>query len=70
MTRRVNRNPLRTVLDHGVNEYGVLVEHLDCGHTIHVPQDIYGHTNAEKRRCRLCGIAQRNHETAKLEEKP
>lgn len=30
-------------------------EVLLCGHIIRIPQDIYGETNAYKRRCQECG---------------
>lgn len=46
--------PLRKVVSEGVNEYGVQTETLECGHTIHRKQDIYGPTNAYSRRCRHC----------------
>ena len=30
-------------------------EKLECGHVVAVRQDIYGPTNAYRRRCRRCG---------------
>jgi hypothetical protein len=30
-------------------------EKLECGHTIPIPSDIYGETNAYFRRCKQCG---------------
>jgi hypothetical protein len=38
----------------GENEHGVHTETLECGHTIHRKHDIYGYTNAYRRRCRHC----------------
>lgn len=35
-------------------EYAVEMEELECGHSIRRKSDIYGPTNADKRRCRLC----------------
>lgn len=46
--------PLRRIVSEGVNEHGVQTETLECGHTIHRKRDIYGHTNAYRRRCRHC----------------
>jgi hypothetical protein len=50
--------PLRKVVSEGVNEHGVQTETLECGHTIHRKKDLFGHTNAVRRRCRYCKKAQ------------
>lgn len=53
--QRTNR-PLRKI----VSRYsdGVrLIEVLECGHHVRQKQDIYGPTNAYRRRCRFCGAA-------------
>jgi hypothetical protein len=45
------RAPLRRVVEsHADNR----LETLECGHTIHPPQDIIGPTNATRRRCHKC----------------
>lgn len=49
-----NLGPLRKIVSEGANEHGVHTETLECGHTIHRKQDIYGYTNAFRRRCRHC----------------
>ena len=46
--------PLRRVVAEGANEHGVATETLECGHTIRRKSDIYGPTNAYRRRCRHC----------------
>lgn len=46
--------PLRKVMSEGVNEHGVQTETLECGHTIRRKKDLFGHTNAFRRRCRHC----------------
>jgi hypothetical protein len=46
--------PLRRVVSEGANEHGVATETLECGHTIRRKSDIYGPTNAYRRRCRHC----------------
>ena len=46
--------PLRRVVADGANEHGVATETLECGHTIRRKSDIYGPTNAYRRRCRHC----------------
>jgi len=46
--------PLRKIISEGANEFGVHTETLECGHTVHRKQDIYGYTNAYRRRCRHC----------------
>jgi len=48
------KRPLRLVVDAYQNEYGAQVERLECGHVIARKQDIYGYTNAHRRRCRKC----------------
>ncbi len=50
--------PLRRVL--GVVEetmpsgVGLLRERLECGHVVPIREDIFGRTNAYRRRCRRC----------------
>lgn len=46
--------PLRRIVSEGANEHGVATETLECGHTIRRKSDIYGPTNAYRRRCRHC----------------
>lgn len=49
--------PLGKVLDRagGLGEdYHVLTDFLECGHTLATPQDIIGHYYPEKRRCYKC----------------
>jgi hypothetical protein len=46
--------PLRRVVAEGTNKHGVATETLECGHTILRKSDIYGPTNAYRRRCRHC----------------
>ncbi len=46
--------PLRKVADFFRNDCGSEMERLECGHEIHVKQDIYGPTNALRRRCKKC----------------
>lgn len=70
MRRERNIDPLRKIVGiehvpltdiHGneyVNDFGetpqVRKERLECGHLINIKQDIYGETNAYRRRCRDC----------------
>lgn len=46
--------PLRTIVAEGVNEQGVHTETLECGHVIRRKKDLFGYTNATRRRCRKC----------------
>jgi hypothetical protein len=46
--------PLRRIVDRHMNQYGATVEVLECGHEQREKQDIYGPTNAYRRRCRQC----------------
>jgi hypothetical protein len=47
--------PLRLVVDwFNDPETGAQKERLECGHVITRKQDIYGYTNAVRRRCRHC----------------
>lgn len=46
--------PLRRVVAEGATEHGVPTETLECGHTIRRKSDLYGPTNAYRRRCRHC----------------
>lgn len=46
--------PLRAVIAEGVNKYGVQTETLECGHVVRRKSDIYGPTNAYRRRCWKC----------------
>lgn len=50
---RANRAPLRRVVDWETLK-GICVETLECGHKQHRKKDIYGETNAVRRRCRKC----------------
>lgn len=46
--------PLRRIVAEGETEHGVATETLECGHTIRRKSDLYGPTNAYRRRCRYC----------------
>lgn len=47
--------PLRKVVDwFNDPETGAEKERLECGHVLNRKQDIYGPTNADRRRCRFC----------------
>jgi hypothetical protein len=53
--RRRNRHPLRLVVDSFADPAtSALKERLECGHVQGVRQDIFGDTNAVRRRCRQC----------------
>lgn len=58
---KTNRNqyPLRKVVGYGLNEHGGETEKLECGHEIPRRNDIYGPTNAYRRRCHLCHEARK-----------
>jgi len=51
---RANRNPLRLIVSTRANEYGAILEVLECGHEQHQKHDHIGPTNAYRRRCRRC----------------
>jgi hypothetical protein len=46
--------PLRTIVNERNDEHGRIIEILECGHEQPQKQDIYGPTNALRRRCRRC----------------
>jgi len=46
--------PLRKIVDWHLDDLGRRIEVLECGHEQAQKQDIYGATNAERRRCRKC----------------
>jgi len=46
--------PLRWIVGEKNDEYGRIVEILECGHEQPRKEDIYGPTNALRRRCRRC----------------
>jgi len=46
--------PLRTIVDEHNDEHGRIIETLECGHEQPRKNDIYGPTNALRRRCRRC----------------
>lgn len=46
--------PLRKVVAESVNEHGAHTETLECGHVILRKKDLFGYTNAVRRRCRKC----------------
>lgn len=61
--RKLNTDPLRKVVDHAHyvdvsstpgQEMILRHELLECGHAILPKHDIYGETNATRRRCRKC----------------
>ena len=54
MTDRTPLAPLRTIVDERNDEHGRIIEVLECGHEQPQKQDIYGPTNASRRRCRRC----------------
>ncbi len=52
-----NMKPLRKITGYAVNEYGITVEVLECGHTQLIKKDMYGsETNAIRRRCHKCKV--------------
>lgn len=52
--REVMSRPLRAVVSSYLNEHGVVIERLECGHEQHQKHDHMGPTNAYRRRCRFC----------------
>jgi hypothetical protein len=48
------KGPLRKVVGGSVTDKGVQTDLLECGHEVHVRQDIYGATSPARRRCRHC----------------
>ncbi len=46
--------PLRCVIRSFVDQNYSQMEELECGHTVRRKQDIYGYTNAYRRRCCWC----------------
>ena len=58
----MNKGPLRKVIDefttHHQDTMGVkhqrYWERLECGHVVRVKTDMFGETNAYKRRCKQC----------------
>jgi hypothetical protein len=55
--RGVNRSaraPLRVVVERFFDPHSGERERLACGHVIHRKEDIYGPTNAYRRRCLQC----------------
>ena len=50
----VRTGPLKKVVDWYSNEYGLAIEKLECGHEQPTVKDIYGETNAYRRRCNNC----------------
>ena len=59
--RKLNTYPLRKIIgtkfvNVGINyEMFLLHEELECGHVQLPKHDIFGETNATRRRCRECG---------------
>ena len=51
---RVNRNPLRRVVDREARPGGLILEVLECGHKVRERLDVIGPTNAVRRRCAAC----------------
>lgn len=57
--------PLRKIVDHSTNSHGTQIDVLECGHELHLRYDIYGATNAVRRRCRKClAVAQESESNA------
>jgi hypothetical protein len=54
--------PLRKIVAEENDQYGRVVEVLECGHKQTQKEDIYGPTNAYKRRCRKCASAVRHQQ--------
>jgi hypothetical protein len=52
--RQTLRCPLRHIVGEGIDEHGVNIETLECGHVVRRRQDFIGETNAVRRRCRAC----------------
>lgn len=48
--------PLRKIVDMVPDPQfkGIMLELLECGHTMYPRSDIFGHRPAERRRCRKC----------------
>ncbi len=46
--------PLRKIVGYETNTLGLSYEILECGHRKRPRQDIYGETNAIRRRCKKC----------------
>lgn len=53
-SRETNKRPLRAIVGSFANEHGSIMERLECGHAQLRKSDIYGPTNAQRRRCRKC----------------
>ena len=52
---RVNRNPLRRIVAEERDERGVLMQRLDCGHSVTYHVD----AGFARRRCPACGAIER-----------
>ena len=57
---KTNTHPLRKVIGRETHKIEgthaeATYERLECGHLVLPKQDIYGETNAVRRRCRFCG---------------
>ena len=46
--------PLRKIVREFIGKHGVQKEELECGHVVNRKSDIYGPTNAYRRRCSQC----------------
>jgi hypothetical protein len=46
--------PLRDIVGRSFDEFGIRLELLECGHEQRQKHDIFGPTNACRRRCRQC----------------
>jgi len=53
MARRINRNPLRKIVDHDADYH-----YLECGHWVHLEDN----PGASHRRCWRCGRTQQEKE--------
>jgi len=52
--RKIVDRPMVSIGNDGETEYFMRKELLECGHIVSPKQDIYGPTNAARRRCPQC----------------
>ena len=52
--RKIVDRPMVSIGGDDENEYFMRQEQLECGHVQPVHEDLYGATNATRRRCKVC----------------